>query len=133
MTELISPEWLLRHIAAERTGAVDWGDPVPERGPGIYIVTAAKPVLGQHVVYIGRANRLRRRVRQFYRHRYGDSAPHRGGQEILRLRNPLTVHWVAVADYGAAEHRALEAFRTAIGAWPYGNKIRSARMSEMPK
>ncbi len=128
MTTAITPEWLFERIGVMAGGLVEWGRPVPERGSGVYIITVADVIEGQYVVYIGRTTRpLRVRLGEFYRHRYGDSYPHRGGQEILKLTSPQTVHWAAVVDCKMAEDVMLEAFRNAAGRLPYGNKKRSAR------
>ena len=130
MTTAITPEWLFGHIGGTAGGSVEWGRPVPERGCGVYIITVADAIEGQHVVYIGRTSRpLRVRLGEFYRHRYGDSKPHSGGQEILKLTSPRTVHWAVVMHCATAEDVMLEAFRDAVGRLPYANKMRSARMT----
>jgi len=129
MMKAITPEWLFSCVGVAEHGFVEWGAPVPERGPGVYVITAADAVEGQQVVYIGRTKHLACRLSQFYRHRYGASAPHSGGQQILKLSSPRTVHWAAVTDYAMAEHRMLEVFRSAVGNWPYGNRMKSARMA----
>lgn len=130
MTTAITPEWLFERIGVTAGGSIEWGRPVPERGCGVYIITVADVIKGQHVVYIGRTSRpLRVRLGDFYRQRYGDSSPHSGGQVILKLTSPRTVHWAAVVDYATAEDVMLEAFRNAVGRLPYANKVRSARMT----
>ncbi len=90
------------------------------------------PLLGRHIVYIGRAKRLDRRLRQFFRHEYGAPALHRGGQEILNLAAPKSVYWAQIGDYARSEHQMLHWFITNTGAWPYGNEMKSARMSPVP-
>ena len=128
MVTAITPEWLFERIGATAGGSVEWGRPVLERGCGVYIITVADAIEGQHVVYIGRTGRpLRVRLNDFYRHRYGDSSPHSGGQEILKLTSPRKVHWAAILDSATAEHVMLEAFRAAAGRLPYGNKVRPRR------
>ncbi len=87
------------------------------------------PTDGQSVVYVGRTKHLRRRLREFYKHKYGESAPHSGGQRILNLPGTLTVCWATVADYAGAEKVMLEAFRQITGEWPFGNRMKSAAMA----
>jgi len=36
-------DWLLEQIEIRATGSAGWGEPIPERGPGVYIVTIADP------------------------------------------------------------------------------------------
>jgi hypothetical protein len=130
MTEPITPTHLFAVCGAVPCGPFEWGEKVLEQGSGVYIITVPPdPLLGRHVVYIGRAKRLDRRLRQFYRHKYGASAPHRGGQEILNLEGPMSVCWAKIEDYANAEHRMLQWFHDKTGAWPYGNKVKSTRMS----
>jgi hypothetical protein len=126
----ITPEWLFARSGIEPSGAVAWRDPIQERGSGVYVITAASlPGSCQQIVYIGRAKCLCRRLSQFYRHKYGAPSPHRGGQEILKLDGPLTVHWGRTESYAEGEHLMMEAFRSQVGAWPYGNRVKSARMT----
>lgn len=128
MATAITPEWLFERIGMTEGGSVEWGQPVPERSCGVYIITVADAVEGQHVVYIGQTSRsLRVRVGEFYRHHYGDSFPHSGGQEILKLTSTRKVHWAAVVDHTTAEGVMLEAFWNAVGRLPYGNIVRSGR------
>ena len=129
----VTPEWLLAQAEIEPGGVVEWGCSIPEHEAGIYIVTTSDPpIAGQPVIYIGRAKCLSRRLKQFYSHKYGDKAPHRGGQEILKLDGLKMVHWAPSAAYAEAERRLLEAFRSEAGAWPYGNRMKSARMALYP-
>ena len=132
MTAAITPEWLFERIGVTAGGSVEWGQPVPERGGGVYIISILDVIEGQHVVYIGQTGRsLRVRLAEFYRHRYGDLSPHSGGQEVLKLGSLRKVHWAAVVDYATAEDVMLEAFRKAVGRLPYGNKVRSARRTSI--
>jgi len=135
---------LFRIAGIVPNGVTSWGEPIPESGPGVYVVTIADPAMvkfdsrfeaerhrwlpDQSIVYIGRASQLRRRLRQFYRHEYGRRSPHHGGQAILLLKCELLIHWAAVADYGAAEHRLIEAFESDVQRKPFGNRVRSARI-----
>jgi hypothetical protein len=96
---------------------------------GPYVVVSADG----EVVYVGRTRRaLRKRLREFYRHRYGDKRPHRGGQAILLLTRPLLVYWAATNDWEAAEDTMIEHFRSAAGRLPFGNRVRSARLKPKP-
>lgn len=105
---------------------VAWGEAVPHRGPGVYVIADAAGDEAT-VVYIGRSVSVRRRIRQFYAHVHGDPRPHRGGQDILLRPHPRIVHWAPASDCAAAERALLDAFRAATGGWPMGNKVRSAR------
>jgi len=73
-------------------GQVAWGEAVPHVDSGVYVIVAPQAGHKQNIVYIGRAKRLRRRLKQFYRHVYGKKSPHRGGcwlfppLYLLRLR-----------------------------------------------
>jgi hypothetical protein len=98
-------------------GPVCWGERVPEYGTGVYVIVA-----DDVPVYIGRTG-----LRQFYRHKYGASSPHRGGQAMLLLKCPLLVYWAPTGDYAATEHVMIEWFRSQAGKLPLGNRIRSAR------
>jgi hypothetical protein len=130
----IKPEWLFDLAGAKAGGTVEWGQPVPEHGPGVYIVTVTEPLIdGQSVVYIGRAKCLSRRLGQFYRHQLGRSSPHSGGQRILTLNSPKLIHWAPVERYADAEHAMLQGFRDAVGTWPLGNRVKSARMAPISK
>jgi hypothetical protein len=128
-------------------GPFDWNIPIPERKSGVYAISVggisidpehiAEParhrwIVGQHIVYIGRAKNLRKRLQQFYRHKYGAHSPHRGGQSILLLGVPLHVSWSAVDDYAGAEDRMIEQFRAVCGRVPFGNRVKSARMRPSP-
>jgi hypothetical protein len=126
-------------------GLVNWGESIPETDSGVYVVSLANPSHfqissvrygereywndGESIIYIGRAARLSRRLRQFYRHRHGDSSPHRGGEAVLLLDAPKLIHWAAVADYAGAESRLIEAFKARVGRMPFGNRVRSARLA----
>ena len=77
-------------------GPVTWGNPVPERSGGVYLIELVQPKEGdgQTIIYVGRTKRpLRRRMQEFYKHRYGEKRPHRGGQSILKFAPWLRVYW----------------------------------------
>lgn len=131
--QIVTPEWLFERAGIVIADVVEWGEKPEERGPGVYVVTSTVPPPNmQPVVYIGRSNRLRRRLGEFYRHEYGNPAPHRGGQEILNRLDEKSVHWSAVKAYADAERAMLEAFVKVVGYRPFGNRIGSASMASNP-
>jgi hypothetical protein len=125
------------------TGTTRWRDDVPTEQSGVYVISIEGEVpdlnLPDHerafwlpdqtIIYIGSARRLRRRLHQFRRHVYGRSSPHRGGQAILLLNCAKTITWAEVEDYGTAEAALIEAFRAQVGRIPFGNRVRSAKLS----
>lgn len=141
---MISVQALFKSAELTLCGPVAWGEPIADTSSGVYVVTLAGSAVdidglpaplralwndGQEVVYIGRGKHLRRRVRQFYKHKHGAQIPHRGGQDkdIILLNRPLLVYWSAVEAYIAKERELIEAFKTAVGAIPFGNRIRAAQ------
>jgi hypothetical protein len=49
--------------------------PIPERSGGVYLIELMQPNRGdgQSIIYVGRTKRsLRRRMREFYKQRYGE-------------------------------------------------------------
>ncbi len=130
----------------ELRGPVTWGTPIREERCGVYIVaviaspkTTCDPIIvdylperdlarwiqGQPAIYIGRTTReLASRLGEFYRHRYGDSAPHAGGQAVKLLRCPLWVFWAATDDPIAAERAMIGAFFERAGRLPFANRRR---------
>jgi hypothetical protein len=57
---------------------------------------------------------LAQRLREFYGHKYGNRAPHRGGQLLLTLPGERSVYWAATDHFRIAEHLMLEAFAAAL-------------------
>lgn len=126
-------------------GSVQWHQPVPETGPGVYVVSISDPnnvtipngyeaerdrwVPDQAIIYIGRSKGLRKRLSAFYRHKYGARKPHAGGQSILLISQPKTVHWAAADNFDRAEDRLIEAFKSVTGRLPFGNRVRSAKLA----
>lgn len=111
---------------------VRWGTAVPERGPGVYVVLRAgrAALRGQRILYVGRTQRsLRQRVKEFYKHRYGDPRPHRGGQEVIPFKRDLWVYWAATDNSVRAEHLMIERFRELVDRMPYANRVRASRQS----
>jgi hypothetical protein len=136
---------LLTAARLSLSGSCEWDVQTPERGSGVYLITidplavslAALPETllprwnrGQEIVYIGRGVNLRRRLSQFYRHTVGHPRPHRGGEDILRVTARKTVFWVKTDQHADAERRLMESFKSRVGSMPFGNRIRSARLSK---
>jgi hypothetical protein len=127
-------------------GPVEWGAAVEERRPGVYIVALtanpddlaphielacipeverARWLVEQPVLYIGRATRsLRGRLAQFYRHEYGKSAPHRGGQAVIPLECRRWVYWATTDSPIKVERQMINAFFDKVRKLPYGNRRR---------
>lgn len=127
-------------------GPAKWGEPIAERRCGIYVVAlgrradeeidisylpremAARWIRSESIVYVGRSRRpLCRRIHEFYKHPYGESRPHRGGQDVKLLKCPLYVYWGATDKPSLAEHQMIEYFKATTGCFPFGNRIRSAQ------
>lgn len=139
----MTPEALFATTKIELGGKVDWQAPVHEKGPGVYLISVVDPAAvkvealaeidrpkwkpDQQIVYIGRSIRLSRRLRQFYKHRYGDKSPHAGGQAILKISEPLHIHWAKVEDYPEAEERLIDCFEAQTGRKPFGNRCKAAQ------
>lgn len=135
----------------EPIGPVPWGTDVSEGLPGVYVVALVETVdmscpqlmharvckdprmedrwqVGQSIIYIGRTRRsLRKRIKEFYKHDYGDPKPHSGGQEVLCLECDLWIYWASTDDPEGAEHMMIEHYRAATGAFPYANKVKAAK------
>ena len=137
---------IFAHVGLEPQGPVPWGHEINEDRPGIYVVTVDIPAkvmedhaemkrlglastfgwsAGKNIVYIGRTQvSLRRRMRQFYKHTYGRSSPHRGGQEVLRLTASRSVYWARTPHPVEAERRMIEKFFDETRRLPFANKVR---------
>jgi len=141
---------LFEHCGLLPNGPSAWGETIPCELAGVYTVTVnpdpawnaglqapsqLSPELrvrwlpGQPILYIGKAgglglkSTLRKRIGQFYRHRYGDRSPHRGGQDLkLLLPLPLWLFWAPRQDPLAVEHMMLAAFRLDAGHRPFANR-----------
>ena len=66
----------MRRYDTNWPSAVPWNTKLLVDVPGVYVV-AETPI---KVLYIGKAKNLAKRLSQFYRHKYGAKAPHRGGR-----------------------------------------------------
>ncbi len=128
-------------------GPVRWGTPISEAGAGVYVVALVGeanaqldcPVYAdyleeperlrwlpkQPVIYIGQTTRgtLAKRVSQFYSHRYGQKAPHRGGQALKLLRCDLWVYWSPTSDPRGSELTMISAFKEEVGQKPFANRL----------
>jgi hypothetical protein len=148
MTRTLTPRELFEAVGLVPCGPALWREKVSEKRPGVYVVARvswadkvgapikAEDVLGEEhaahrklwlpdqvVVYVGKTKRpLRRRVGEFYRQKWGRSAPHRGGQNVLLLACPLWVYWATTADPEAAETDMIRYFKERVGVWPFGNR-----------
>lgn len=101
-------------------GPISWGEPCVEHRPGVYVV-----LIEDAIVYIGRSKRpLSRRIREFYRHKYGDQRPHRGGQEVLNMTGARMVYWCATDAPRDAETSMLRGFEDVYGRLPTANRRR---------
>lgn len=71
------------------------------------------------ILYIGQTSQpLRKRVRQYYRHRLGARGPHKGGQWIktLSVLDELFVHHAESPDHVSVEFQLIEAFVSRVSA-----------------
>ena len=76
------------------------------------------------VVYIGCTTRaLSKRVGEFYRHQYGKTAPHRGGQAVKLLKCNLWVDRSPATDPFETELTMLCAFKGKVGHLPFANRL----------
>ena len=57
-------------------------------------------------------------MREFYKHRYGERRPHRGGQAILKFAPSLLVYWAPTDACADAEDKMIERFRKLVGGCP---------------
>jgi hypothetical protein len=132
-------------------GPSQWGETIPCDLAGIYVVTpnpdpawnAEIPVPvelppelrerwlpSQPILYIGKAggpgfkSTLRKRVKQFVQHRYGNPSPHSGGQDVKLLlpHQRLWVFWAPTQDPRAVERKMLAAFVEDAGRRPFANR-----------
>jgi len=127
-------------------GPVPWRIPLSVSGCGVYVVAFVRnPRLGcgrrkveylppdeqklwlqkQPIVYIGQTKRpLAVRIREFYRHKYGEKRPHRGGQAVKLLRCALWIYWAQTNNPRSAERMMINAFVERVGGLPFANRRR---------
>ena len=88
------------------------------------------------IVYIGKTHRaIGNRVREFHRHKCGDTSPHAGGQVVKLLQCDLWVYSSPANSPYATELTMIRAFRQEAGQVPFANedgkrigkRIRSAK------
>ena len=129
--------------------AVLWGEPIPWEEPGVYVLALSPnpqasnglvnsghlpPAIGarwlteQPIIYIGKAGgpdnavTLRKRLTQFYRHQWGKSAPHNGGQDVHLLKTPIWIFAAFAPDPRPAEKAMIAAFKAQVGHRPFANR-----------
>jgi hypothetical protein len=144
MAEVVTVQDLFATAGLVPQGPVKWLEPIEVTRPGVYVVAlTANPLdpapdielacvpeterprwlVQQAVLYIGRATRsVRGRLAQFYRHDYGKSAPHRGGQAVIPLACERWVYWATTDSPIKAERQMIDAFRAKVGKLPYANR-----------
>ena len=135
---------LFRAVGLRPCGPAQWREPISERRPGVYVVALVgdcndgcgrtnvaylspaehdRWLVDQPVIYIGRTTRpLAQRLREFYRHRYGDRSPHRGGQAVLLLQCKLWVYWAPTNRLKEVERNMIAVFHDRTGALPFANR-----------
>jgi hypothetical protein len=139
----MTPEELFVAAELSPVGSVGWGTAIPDHGAGVYVISvddAASVCLDElpalersrwlkdePIIYIGRARKLSGRLSQLYQHKYGNKAPHRGGQSILLVGAAKRVHWAPARDYAGTERRLIEAFVARVGHRPFGNRMSGQR------
>ena len=88
-------------------------------------VLEANWIGGVEIVYIGKSNNLRRRLKQYERFGSGRPVAHKGGRLIWQLPNAqsMRVAWRETPDDdpGAVEKQMIENFRVAYGKPPFAN------------
>jgi len=141
-------------IGLSPRGPVPWNTPIKENNKGIYVVALVKDktascafevepqnpreqerwLAHEPIIYIGQTTKqtIKKRVGQFYRHKYGAKSPHRGGQAIKLLLEPHTespfelwVYWVPTDNPLLCEHQMLAKFEKLTGHQPYANRKRT--------
>jgi hypothetical protein len=140
---------VFRAAGLKASGPVRWGEIVPEKQAGVYIVAAVEDpdegcgaidvsylkdqiaerwIPSEPVIYIGRSRRpLSLRIREFNKHIHGAKSPHQGGQDAKLLRCPLWVFWSPTQHAAIAEDKMIERFKSEVGRLPFANRVRSAQ------
>lgn len=145
MSDVVSPEDTFLLAGLQACGGTPWGTQVSERRPGVYVIAVDAGSIdvgylppeelifwnrGQRVVYIGcTTTSLKTRLDQFYRHRYGSRAPHRGGQAVKLLMCQRWVYWAAAEKPHDAECSMIEGFKARVNnRRPYANRRNERRV-----
>lgn len=95
-----------------------------QRDPTVPVeVLKANWIPGALVVYIGKADQLQRRLRQYMDFGAGAPVGHWGGRLIWQIEdaNSLTVGWLPTANPLAREAALIQAFVDEHGAMPFAN------------
>jgi hypothetical protein len=143
-------------------GPVGWQEEIPDNNSkgGVYVVALVDDanshrlihfepesayerkrwIPNEPIIYIGQTTKqtIAKRVRQYHRHRYGSKSPHRGGQAIKLLLEPimtpphnLWVYWAPTDRPTTAEDRMLSEFERHTGHQPYANRKKSRLRSNL--
>ena len=76
------------------------------------------------IVYVGKTDRpIRKRLREFHRHKCGNKSPHAGGQVVKLLCCDLWVYWAPSADPDGVEQMMIRAFKNQAGQPPFANQL----------
>jgi hypothetical protein len=149
----LSVSQILKKANLEVGGKVKWNNSVRESKRGIYIVSTQKKankttgklrieftkrlsekfkkelkkkwLPGSPIIYIGQTTKksLSKRIKQFYKHNYGEESPHSGGQTILLLKCPMWVFWAVTKNPKKAEKKLIRLFKEQTnGHRPFANK-----------
>jgi addiction module HigA family antidote len=148
---------LLDAIHPQKKGVARWNEVVKVRQQGVYIVLrpgwkeSAPKDMGlattdvslrdlwtprQTILYIGSTRReLRQRLTEYFRHRFGRHAPHKGGEWIKKLPflHKCEIVWAVVDDPTAAEQTMLRLYKERTGRLPFANRrgAKAPKISEI--
>jgi hypothetical protein len=122
-------EELLSAVGLMPAGPMAWADRCPERVPGVYVVECAadldadgQRIAAGEIVYVGKATRLRARLRQYSRQTF-DKGNHRGGVRVLHVPEELRrVWWATCPEPRNVERAMLAAFVERVGRLPFANR-----------
>lgn len=107
--------------------AVSCGGHFKSKNPTVDLQTLnAKWVQGASVIYIGKADQLQRRLKQYARFGAGHPVGHWGGRYVWQIEGcqHLIVAWQALPDGGdarAEEAKLLQEFVSLYGTRPFAN------------
>jgi hypothetical protein len=127
-------------------GPVVWNVRVEENARGVYVVTVdtedsclgeiiaglsedhrARWVDHESIIYIGQTtSSLRKRINQFYRHKFEKPSPHAGGRRVFLLNGCRKLVYCSPTDEPKmAEQTMIETFLTQTdGRLPFANNVR---------
>ena len=145
----ISVQAIFAEVGLLPVTPVPWRQPIPWETPGVYVLAlspdpqassgrplpdnlpieiGARWLHDQPVIYIGKAggvdskSTLKKRLGQYYRHRWGESAPHNGGQDVHLLKCPIWIFAASASEPLPMEKAMIAAFRTRVGHRPFANR-----------